>query len=425
MKPIDFLFFIDHPVRELDAMTAVGRLLSKAGFTWDLVPLRADQWPIMDRWHPRVACFTWFYFREDRGFDRCLRHWPGTLYANLAFEQSVHKINRRLKAPKNPYVLSEVWHSCWSRAYQEELVEKGVPLEKTRVNGSPVLALYQAPYRELYPNREAIARMIHERHGRSPDPSKRWILIPENYNAAFYDQVKVEEYVEAGEDRAEVEDYIRWAEESLFALADWLSVVPDQTEVILRPRPGVGKGPFLEKLGSRVDGFSPRVHVLDDLTVREWVLQSDGVASSFSTTMIESAAAGTPTYMLAPLEFPPYVMNDWYELTAQVPSQADFNAMLNGSLSGDPGRLGNWAKASLMPSGDPIQALAGWLIELRRHAEERDSFVDPLIDLERKARSGIRSLKRVFGRKSWVPPQDAFSPEDVARRSEDWKRILA
>lgn len=419
VKPLDFLFFIDHPVRELDAMTAVGKMLSDQGYSWELIPLRADQWISLDQWHPVLACFTWFYFQEDKGFDRCRKYWPGTKYVNLAFEQSVQKINKRLKAPKHPYVLKEVWHSCWSEAYQQELIEKGVPAGKTRVNGSPVLGLYQEPYASLYPSREELAQAT------GLDAGKRWILIPENYNAAFYDQVKIEEYVAAGEKREDVVAYIQWAEESLFQLFDWLSRTPGSVEVIFRPRPGVGMPAYLEKLGDRVATLPPSVHITDQLTVREWVLRSDAVASNFSTTLIESGAAGRPTLMLAPLPFPDIVMNDWYQLVEQVPTEEAFQAMLSGELEGDPSQLGGWAKSTMTPHGDPIICLTEWLIELHREALGEDRHVDPLIDLDRRMRSGLKKARTALkNRGSSVPPQDAFGQDDVARRLRDWERIL-
>jgi hypothetical protein len=419
VKPVDFLFFIDHPVRELDAMTAVGKMLSDQGFTWELIPLRADQWTSLDRWHPVLACFTWFYFQEDKGFDRCRKYWPGTKYVNLAFEQSVQKINKRLKSPKHPYVLKEVWHSCWSEAYQQELIAKGVSPEKTRVNGSPVLGLYQEPYASLYPSREHLARMA------GLDPAKRWILIPENYNAAFYDDVKVEEYVAAGEKREDVVAYIRWAEDSLYRLFDWLSRTPETVEVIFRPRPGVGMPAYLEKLGDRVGALPPSVHITDALTVREWVLRCDAVASNFSTTLIESGAAGRPTFMLAPMPFPEIVMNDWYGLVEQAPTEEAFQAMLSGGLAGDPAQLGGWARSVMTPHGDPIVRLAQWLTEVHREALGGDRHVDPLLDLDRRMRSGLKKARTAIKtRGSSVPPQDAFGQAEVARRVEDWERIL-
>lgn len=419
MKPIDVLIYVDHPVRELDAMTAVGHLLARKGLSWDLVPLRKEEYSILTAYRPTLACFTWFYHEVDRGFERCRRYWPNARFVNLAFEQSVQQINRRLKSPKNPYVLQEVRHSCWSHAYAEDLRGKGVPAHGLKVNGSPVLALYQEPYRRMYPGRAELADAA------GLDPAKRWVFIPENYNAAFYDEVKVEEYVRAGEKREDVLAYISWAEESLFRLVEWLADAPPDVEVVLRPRPGVGKPAFLAKLGDRVDRLPASVHITDTMTVREWVLASDAIASNFSTTMIEAGAAGKPVFMLAPVPFPSIVMNDWYGLVEQARDRQEFLAVLSGEREGSPDRLGAWAREGLMPAGDPIEALAAWLFELHGQAAGATTAVSGATRLMREAECGLRAwLKSVRRRRSHIPPQDLFGPEDVALRRRRWAEIL-
>lgn len=421
-KPVNILFFIDHRVREMDCLTAVGRLLEKKGLTVGYVPLRGEQYHSLTSFTPDLACFTWFYFQENSGFNRFCRYWPNTRFVNLAFEQSVNEINKKLKAPKHPYVVKEVWQSSWTKAWDEELGRRGVPASRRQVNGHPVMALYQQPYCQIYPTRKEMA----DRFGL--DPSKRWILIPENFNPAFHGPEKVDEYVAAGEDRAEIEAYFQWARDSLDSLVEWLMETPDTVEVIFRPRPGIGMQAYKERLGGRMNLLPKSVKMLDDMTVREWILACDAVASNLSTSLMEAALAGKQTFVIAPYPFPPKVMIDWQSLVTQIQTKEQYFQALDGSFEGNPAPLAEWVTSTMMPMGDPIAKLADWLAEVHKEAMALPKPLSP-------AGAAIREKELAF--KAWkrrmklrlkggyvLPPVDVFSDEDIAARGRDWQRIL-
>jgi len=421
-QPVNILFFIDHRVREMDCLTAVGRLLEQRGLSVGYVPLRGEQYRSLTTFTPDLACFTWFYFQENSGFNRFRRYWPNTRFVNLAFEQSVNEINKNLKAPKHPYVVKEVWQSSWTVGWDEELERRGVPKEKRGINGHPVMALYQQPYCQIYPSRDEMAARF------GLDPSKRWILIPENFNPAFHGPEKVDEYVAAGEDRQEIEAYFQWARDSLDSLVDWLMATPDDVEVIFRPRPGIGMKAYQERLGERMSRLPMSVKLLDDLTVREWILSCDAVASNLSTSLMESALAGKDTYVLAPYPFPPKVMIDWQTLVTQVQTKNQYLAKLRGEFPGDPAPLAAWVKSVMMPTGDPIANLADWLAEVHKEAMALPKPLGPAAAAVRERELAFKAWKRKVKLRLKggyvLPPVDVFSDEDIAARGKDWQRIL-
>lgn len=419
---VNILFFIDHRVREMDCLTAVGRLLEQKGLSVGYVPLRGEQYQSLTSFTPDLACFTWFYFHENSGFNRFRRYWPNTRFVNLAFEQSVNEINKNLKAPKHPYVVKEVWQSSWTLAWDEELERRGVPKGKRGINGHPVLALYQQPYCQIYPTRGEMAARF------GLDPAKRWILIPENFNPAFHKPDKVDEYVAAGEDRQEIEAYFQWARDSLDSVVDWLMATPDDCEVIFRPRPGIGMKAYQDRLGERLNRLPKSVKMLDDLTVREWILVGDAVASNLSTSLMESALAGKDTYVLAPYPFPPKVMIDWQELVTQVQSRDQYLSLLSGDFPGDPDPLADWVRSTMMPAGDPIVKLADWLTEVHKEAMALPKPLGPAAEALRMKELAFKAWKRKAMLKVKggyvMTPVDVFSDDDIAARGKDWQRIL-
>ena len=60
----------------------------------------------------------------------------------------------------------------------------------------------------------------------------------------------------------------------------------DSLEIILRPRPSVSTGEFLGFFRHRVGGDTGRIRFLKEGSVREWIMASDVVISSYSTSLI-------------------------------------------------------------------------------------------------------------------------------------------
>jgi CDP-glycerol glycerophosphotransferase (TagB/SpsB family) len=131
--------------------------------------------------------------------------------------------------------------------------------------------------------------------------------------------------------------------------------------MIVRPRPATPRGVFVDTCREAL-GKAPDMHIIKEGTVREWILASDIVMSSYSTTLIEAAVANKPIYMIEPIHFPDYVQADWYELVPQIETLQKFLEVI-----GDPampntcGALQTWAHQSAMNSVDPISDLANWL----------------------------------------------------------------
>jgi len=96
-------------------------------------------------------------------------------------------------------------------------------------------------------------------------------------------------------------------------------------------------------------------------TVRDWILASDVVISSYSTSLIEAAVACKPIYMVEPVPIPESLQCDWYEFVPRIYASAEFKeACLALTENGDH-ELRRWTEESMLANGDPITGLADFI----------------------------------------------------------------
>ncbi len=423
-KPADIVLYVGHIARELDVSCALRHLLRRDhGLEMAVCSINFDPYGTIAAHNPKVVAVPWFNEDQDVAIRKARKYWPHAVYLNLAYEQVFQNINKEVKKPHGNFARDEVLHHAWGEFYAEYLVGYGVGRDRIRVNGNPSYALYQEPYRRYFPDRGALA----EAHGL--DPAMPWLFVPENYGAAFYPDAYVDQMVRWGAPAEQAHGYREFARRSLAEMCRWLRHAADETEweVVLRPRPYTRLEAFLERVNESVGEPSGRFRVIQQGTVREWILASDVVMTSYSTSLIEAAVAQKPIAMIAPEPIPDFVHNAWYDKVPQIESQPALLGALESRLPGSCGELHAWAVGEMMPSGDPIANMAAWMADAVRLAVSRSSgrVVRGKSALDAKAHQLGRALKGALThRADKAVAHDRFDQAEVERRTERWARLL-
>ncbi len=367
MKKVDIVYCFEHVARELDIACAVKFILKKRyGLSMEIISYEMDLETVPQRYRPDVVAVPYCYSAEDSGLRDVWPVWRNANYLNLAFEQIFGKANEVLKVPRDDFAKEHVLHHAWGDSHAALLREHGVPEGNIIINGNPSYTLYRPPYSSFYETRADLA----ERHGL--DPSKRWVFVPENYGMAFYSddvmQWITQQYVQRGFDEAMAYRYREFATASLAAAIHWWHQAAQlgSVELIVRPRPATPLQSFVAVYRATAGQTPEHLHIIQDGSVREWILASDVVMSSYSTTLIEAAVAGKPIHMLAPLPFPEFVQQDWHGLVPKIESADEFVGIVTAErLENTCQGLCDWAEDSMMSCGDAIVNLAGILASMR------------------------------------------------------------
>lgn len=429
-EPIDIMIFVEHVARELDTACAIKYLLAQrhglkthiASMAWDLGGTLRD-------YKPAVVVTPYCYSVADFGIHQILAAWPDAHYVNLAYEQVFQQIQKGHKAPRDRFAFECVLHHAWGEFYASFLAASGVRKENIVVNGNPTYALYLPPYHSYFESRQDLAVKHHL------DPAKRWVLVPENYGVGFLNDQQLATRYGNKADWEKGKEFRRFAFESFNQAARWWAAAArrDNVEVIVRPRPATPEEVFGHQFAQAAGEAPANLHIIKKGTVREWILAADLVASSYSTTLIESAVASKPIVMFAPIAFPAFVSAEWYPLVPNVVTEEAFVQAAAGQGPPDSFKpLQDWARRTMLSGGDVIANLADLLASVKNKTRPLPGppgagvrSLRPPETLRKRVRGLLCRVKHAFiGRpgRSWEA--DEIVPADVQRRVDKWARVL-
>jgi hypothetical protein len=440
MRSVDILYFIEHAARELDTACAVKYLAeSQFNLTLEIRSIVLDLEDTLQGFKPKVVVLPFCVSVKGLNLEKIVAQWPEARYINLSYEQLLGKAQKGFKAPRDYFARHYVVHHAWGDFFAAFLRESGVPQANIVVNGNPSYALYQDPYKGFYGEARADLALQFDL-----DPEKRWVFVPENYGWAFFKDNMLRDRIKRGFDAEQAYRYRDFSVDSLREAGRWwyAGTHLDEIELIVRPRPAVPRDTFIEMLQTLSGKLPEELHIIKHGSVREWILASDMVFSSYSTTLLEAAAARKPLYMLAPYPTPEFIHVDWNDLAEKVVTQESFlETITQPELSQNWRVLEAWVVESMLSQGDPIanqvkilKSLLDGDIEVPPPLPIAGEIARPTLDktVRRMRTWGWNTMQQTLAflgvrtyAQTWNPHEaDVITPEDVDKKVMLWGKVL-
>ncbi|MFN7877969.1 MAG: hypothetical protein ACK5PB_21800 [Pirellula sp.] len=347
----DVVYLYQHAARELDIACAVSALLSRHhGIHVEIAHWRTGVRQLLGVCQPKVVVLPFCYCKEDYALP--LLAWRKAAFLNLAAEQLLSSATKKSKTPQDNFCRNHVVHQAWNPDFREFLASCNVPNENVFTNGNPTYMLLKEPY-----SRAAISRMELSRFYNLREDLP-WLLFPENYGWAFYSDEELHSGpILRGMSREEAFGIRDYSQKSLKVALEWCVRLASEKriELILRPRPATPNRYIEKEIQKQTVHFPKNLHIRREHSVRDWILASDFVMSSYSTTLVEAAVAAKPAAMLSPFPIPPFLLVSWNRLVNQLHSYEMLEEFILNSK--EPVGLKAWAESELLSVEDPIQSL--------------------------------------------------------------------
>lgn len=425
----DVLILIEHVDRELDAVAELVVLLEERhGLRAEVRNFYSDMRLCLERYEPAVVATPFFYFLDHHPMKDFVAAWPKAAFVNLAWEQILYTMNKAVKAPKDEFARTRVRHICWTKTYSDFIQELGVAPAAAHLTGNPVMKFYDAPYRDYFVSRAELAA----RHGL--DERRKWVLFPENYRWAFLAKSQVKAFLKQGADLAFIEAARDYCLRSLTTFFEWIARLDPASapHIILRPRPATSAEAMIAFMRAAAPGAEHNIRIIKAESARDWILASDQVMSSYSTTLIEASLAGKPLHVFSPEPFPDALDDVWYQHAPTVETEDAFRRVLLSAPDASAGRpLETWARQTLLPVGDPFLAIADAIAAA--HAATGAPATGRAADHARPWLFAYEAGRKVLQGRSWwhdalrrrdrrysftleKHEKDVFSAVDVSRR---------
>jgi len=431
VRDLDVVYLYEHAARELDVACAVTARLRTGGARAEIV-----HWPTgfphaVTRIRPRLVVLP-FCYTED-SYEALLAYWREAIFFNLTWEQLFYLGNQKAKTPRGEFALKHVIHHAWSDMYKAFLMKNRIVEKNIFLNGQPAYALYDEPYRGYFPSKLELA----SRYGL--DASRRWVFFPENYNWAFYSEATMQQFVRGGQSLAEINEMREYCTRSLRDVLQWLALAAqnEHVEVIFRPRPSARMDEFQAAVKNILPEIPPHLHINQAGSVREWILASDVILSSHSTSLIEGALAGKSVYIVEPHPIPSALKVEWHDLLGHLKTRDELMQVCAGGEQPANTRLKDWARETMMKRGDSIRNITGFIADLL--SGKMDAPPPPTPEVATPTLTWIpprwpwsvyRRIKQRarFNTTEGIEPEfvkDAVSRGEVDDRIQKWSRLLA
>lgn len=431
VRDVDVVYLYEHAARELDVACAVSARLRNAGVEVEIVHWHTGFPAAVTRVRPRLVILP-FCYTED-SYQALLAYWRESIFFNLSWEQWFYPGNQKAKTPRGEFSVNHVIHHAWSETYKDFLLSNGLAERNIFLNGQPAYALYDEPYRGYFPSRAELASLHHL------DSSRRWVFFPENYNWAFYSEATIQQFVRGGQSLEEIREMIEYCKRSFTDVLLWFAHIAqnENVEIILRPRPSATLENFQEAVNKILPEIPAHLRIIQQGSVREWILASDVILSSHSTSLIEGAVAGKPVFMVEPHPIPAALKVAWQNLLTHIKTCDELIQICSGGMQTDVSRLKDWARGTMMGGGDSIRNLAGFITALlsgktnapppasRAVATPSLKWIPPAAawSLYRRVKQSLR-----FYTTNGIEPEfvkDAVSREEISSRIQQWTNVYA
>lgn len=419
-KKIDVLVLVEHKAREFDAACAIAaHAQDRHGLSVRIVSTGADKKAKFQTYEPLVVVLPWGRFVETNPVPREITNaFPISLFVDLCYEQLGSGGMNLYRAPTGDFAQNQLIHVAWGEFHRDYLRSYGIPDERIVLNGSIPLTLYDEPYRQLCSTRSDLAAT----HGL--DPNKKWVLFNENFFWAFMPDRTIERrYVRKGLTKTDALAFKRYCQDSLRTIIEWIPEIGDNVEFIFRPRPSVEVQWIRDTIAKTLSTWPQTLKVIKHGTVREWVLASDVIMSSHSTTLLDASYAGKPSFAITPISLDsPMLAYEWLKLVSHLHTKAQFlDAISKPAGVADPKSQADLVSAYAHTGRDAFIGAADLLEELARGVREhgRKPYFVPepaptALDRLRKIEKSVKSLLPF--RRAKPVPRPEFSDEDAARR---------
>lgn len=435
MQDIDVVYLYEHSARELDVACAVKCLAErKYGLKIELQHFRIGINRSFSHYRPRVVILP-HYWSVDFLYDLMLE-WRKSIFFSLSWEQLFNDVNREIKRPKDVFGLKHVIHHAWGEFFADFLQEAGIPKENIFLNGNPTYMLYEEPYKRYFITRSELSRKYHL------DINKKWYFFPENYASAFVTDGYINRlWLERGISLSQAKTMQEFDAKSLKETMKWCSSIcnDESIELIIRPRPAISLKEFTDRVSKILSKIPQRMHFIKDETIREWILASDAVFSSRSSSLVDATIASRAAYLIEPIQTPKFIEPDWYPYITRIQTKNEFEKLFKNNIPNTQNeKLLNWARSSMLARGDAIKNLADFIAGLcrgnikhpgyarRKNVTQSGRFSIPKWLLFEYRKIRWKNLRRNKVMKN-IPSQyekDNVTQDEINTKLDRWKSLL-
>ena len=304
MKEVDVIFFVEHKDRELESVKLIASHLKKTGKKVLILSIFYHL-NYLFKYKAKIFVFPYLLSKNDWPVSLLYKMYrDSAVYVNMNWEQLLAPVNLRYKKPKDDFTKKKVYQFCWDESFKSFLIKNKVNEKNIIIGGNVANELLY----EMRNKREDLRKNFSKKY--HLDLNKKWLFLPMNYGWAFSGDSLIKRKIADGYPEKEAWEYREYSKKCLDEFIVFVNELKNRFdyEIILRPHPSISEGDYKKVFKEKL-GFIPEILINKDYSVREWIITSDIIGSSWSTSVGDAYNIGKKVFL-----FTPYKRPDWLDV---------------------------------------------------------------------------------------------------------------
>lgn len=326
MQNIDIVFFIEHKDRELDSILAIRRVLKKKYNISSIVLHKHFHLHFLNRYRPKICIVPYFLSKEynPASFIHDL-YGDTVIYVSYNWEQLLTYRSKLRKKIKSEYTKKKVIQFIWNKSYIDFLLENGVLNKNIKITGN----IAQELLFNLKNKKDNFRKFFSKKYG--INKNKKWLFMPMNYGWAFFSDRKINKIMSIGDIYAE--KFKKYSRKCFIKYIKFIRQVAERfnnLEIIIRPHPLISNTLYIKQLTKGSKLLKKNIYINKDLTVKEWIVASDYIGSSWSTSVYDAYLLGKQVFFFTPIKRPIWYDTDWLNQISNIKTIEELGRLLKG-----------------------------------------------------------------------------------------------
>ena len=287
---VDVLIIIEHKVRELESACLLKYQFEKKGYSVKIDSIYPNKEILPLKYIAKIIFIPWAYNDKDMSYIKCfLKHSPNAKIINLHHEQYSGQDDKNICLPLGESV--ELYHISWGKKFTNGLKKSGVLDNRVFTVGNIKLDFYKNELRNIHLKRSELSSKY------NIPIKKKWALfIANGYHLMSKSKIESishsDSEINIKKDTA-IKCRIDFLEYVDRYLSDNLNTV-----FIYRPHPVYADIDKQEKEIVKLRKKYPNnFFIISDLTISNWLVNSDICISFHSTSAAETCMCSKPYYL--------------------------------------------------------------------------------------------------------------------------------
>lgn len=325
-KEVDVIFFVEHKDRELESIKLIAEKLKEQGKS-SLIFSVYFHVHYLYLYKAKTFVFPYLINQNDWPVSFVYKMYGDSVeYINMNWEQLLFPVNIEYKKPQDDFVKKKVKHISWDEHFKNYLINNGVSNENIKVTGNPA---NEVLYNLLDKKDEWRLKLSKEL---DLDTNRKWLFLPMNYAWAFSSDKLIQSKINKGypEDKAWMHrEYSQKCLNQFIYFIEKISKEYDY-EIIIRPHPSITEDDY-KKVFDKTIGYIPKsIYLSKAHSIREWIVSSDIVGSSWSTSVWDAYNVGKPVFLFTPFKRPEWLDVWWND---EVVNLDDYKEEVSNKIS--------------------------------------------------------------------------------------------